>query len=111
MDKAKLRNPHFDYGHKRSLRTTYAAEEYDSFFQSQDKEMLRKSMDTRMLNSLLGFLKAHKIDVGDLESSKQQIFNSGVIVSGGTLKADTLAVGDRASARTAGATPASAQAG
>lgn len=95
-DKQKLLDPHFDYGHRRSIRTAHSAAEYDSFFQSQDKEMLKKSVDGRMLNSLIAFLKAHKIDVGDLENSKQQIFNSGVIVSGGTLKADSLAVGDRA---------------
>jgi hypothetical protein len=100
LDKQKLRDGRFDYGHRKTIRSSYSADTYDTFFQTQDKEALRKATNIAVIGQLAAFLKSKGIDVGDLESSKQQIINSGVFVAGGTFNGASLAAGEKAQANT-----------
>lgn len=100
LDKQKCWGGRFDYGHRQTFRSKCSADEYDTFFQTQDKEALRKATNIAIVNELAAFLKSKGIDVGDLESSKQQIINSGVFVAGGTFSSAAFASGSKAQATT-----------
>jgi hypothetical protein len=58
--------------------------------------MYAKLLERRVLSLILEFLDDHDVDTSELVERQSIILNSGVMVSGGTLQADNLAVGERA---------------
>ncbi len=96
--KAIRSNPQFNYGAKASFREVVAGEVYQHYFQKLDKELYVKTLERSLLDTLVVQLEAHNIDSTDLAERKTTIINSGVIVSGGDVKANALAVGAQASA-------------
>jgi hypothetical protein len=96
--RAVRRNPGFNYGAERSLREHASDWRYRVYFQRLDEEMHLKTVEQRLLDTLIDFLDEHQIDTSALKERETTILNNGVMVSGGTLRADTLAVGDKAHA-------------
>jgi hypothetical protein len=52
-----------------------------------------KVLERVILSSIITFLDAHHIDTSDLRERQTMILNSGIIVQGGDVKAESLAVG------------------
>jgi hypothetical protein len=91
-------NPSFNYGAVISLRERAASGNYRLHFQQLDKEMNHKLLESRMLDAFIEFLDAHDIDTSSLRERKTTILNNGVLISGGTVKADAIAAGQGARA-------------
>jgi hypothetical protein len=94
--KTILENPSFDYGATFSIRQWASSESYRRYFQMLDKEMYLKVLEKNILDSILSFLEERNVDVSDLKQRQTTILNNGVMISGGSLSADSLAVGQGA---------------
>jgi hypothetical protein len=90
------RNPRFDYGAKTSLRELAQARNYRRYFQYIDRDRFAKILEREILDAIVVFLDAHGIDTSDLEERQTAVLNNGVIVTGGELRAQSLAVGQQA---------------
>jgi hypothetical protein len=93
-------NPAFDYGARPTLRERTSSPNFDHYFQKLDSEMFQKIIERQMLNGLIEFLDDHGIDTSDLKERETAILNNGVIVTGGSIRAESLAVGKGAQATT-----------
>ena len=93
----------FDYGANKSLRELAAGKEWRVYFQKLDKEMHHKILQQQLLDSLVDFLDAHGVDTSEIRERTTHILNNGVIVSGGSINAQGLAVGEGAQAKVANA--------
>jgi hypothetical protein len=91
-------NPGFNYGATTSIRETASDGVYRRYFQKLDKEMYMKMLERSILDSIIDLLDSKGVDTSDLNERKTTILNSGVIVSGGSIEAKSLAVGRRARA-------------
>lgn len=89
-------NPMFDYGASKSIREIAASNQYSHYFQKLDKEMYLKLVERQILDSIISFLDDHNIDTSDLRARQDTILNNGVIVTGGSVEAQNLTVGERA---------------
>jgi hypothetical protein len=94
-------NPLFDYGTTSNVRSLLAGDRFSHYFQLSDKDLYDKTLDREILDSLVTFLDAHNVDTSDLKERQSTILNSGVLVQGGNVNADTLAVGTGAKATNA----------
>ncbi|MBV8885622.1 MAG: hypothetical protein JO235_16725 [Chroococcidiopsidaceae cyanobacterium CP_BM_RX_35] len=90
-------DPTFDYGATNSVRETASSSKYQQYFQMLDKEMYVKVIEREILNQIINFLDAKNIDTSELKERRAAILNNGVIVSGGSLSAENLAVGSQSS--------------
>jgi hypothetical protein len=88
----------FDYGANASLREQAASPLYRRYFEKLDKEMYVKVIERHVLETLVRFLDQRDIDTSDFNEQRLTILNSGLIVSGGSVTADSLAVGEGARA-------------
>jgi hypothetical protein len=89
-------NYSFDYGATASIRVLAASSNYRRYFQKLDKEMGLKLVERAILDSIVEFLDAKKIDTSDLRERTSMIFNNGVIVSGGYIRTETFTGGQGA---------------
>lgn len=92
-------NPSFDYGATTSIRQSGMSPNYRRYFQRLDREMYVKTLEQRLLDAIIQFLDQHNVDVSDLVERQTTILNNGVMLSGGTIQAESLAVGTGARAR------------
>ncbi|MBC8642861.1 hypothetical protein IAG25_39425 [Caballeronia sp. EK] len=99
-DKLKRKNASYNYGNNASLRERFASNRYNSYFQMVDKDMSAKTCQYILINSIVDFLASKGIATDEIKERRTQIFNSGVIVSGGTVTTQQLAVGTGAVAKT-----------
>jgi hypothetical protein len=83
----------FNYGATVSIRELAQANGYRKYFQQLDRDMIGKIVERQILDSVVGFLDSHHIDTSELEERQTAILNNGLIVSGGNVEADSLAVG------------------
>ena len=86
----------FNYGSRSSLREDVSSSLYGHYFQKLDKEMYVQVFEKQLLEALVNFLSDHNIDTSDIQERKSTILNTGIIMKGGELKADSLAVGSEA---------------
>ena len=91
-------NPSFDYGANSSIRIHASSIRYRQFFQKLDREMYVKIIERQILESIIDFLDKKHIDTTDLKEQRATILNNGVIVSGGSVSAENIAVGEQARA-------------
>ncbi|XZF15523.1 hypothetical protein ACTHGU_05260 [Chitinophagaceae bacterium MMS25-I14] len=68
---------------------------YGDYFQSQDADFYLKTVEKRVLNTIIDFLEDHNINVSDFKESVVHILNNGIMMSGGELKADNVAIGNK----------------
>lgn len=91
-------NPLFNYGTGQSLRESVSSGQFMHYFQKLDGVFYSKVLEREILNSIVDFLDAHDIDTSELKERQSTILNSGIIVQGGDVKAESLAVGSGAQA-------------
>jgi hypothetical protein len=92
-------NPTFDYGATTSVRQSGMSPNYRRYFQRLDSEMYVKIVQQRLLDAIIQFLDEHDVDISDLVERQTTILNNGVMLSGGSIQAESLAVGTGARAR------------
>jgi len=86
-------NPLYNYGAANSLRQSMSSPRYLSYFQRLDQEMYLKVLDRGILDTIVAFLDDHDVDTSDLKSQQTTILNSGILVQGGNVEAQSVAVG------------------
>ncbi|HJT03681.1 MAG TPA: hypothetical protein VJ757_08650 [Pseudonocardiaceae bacterium] len=91
--------PMFDYGSVTSVRQSGMSTNYRRYFQKLDREMYVKLVQQRILDLITEFLDKRNIDTSDLKERTTSIMNNGVIVSGGSIQTESMAVGVGARAR------------
>jgi hypothetical protein len=96
--RAILETQDFDYGAEYSIREIASSGSYRRYFQMLDKELYMKTIERQILDTIITFLDERNIDTSDLKERQTVIQNSGVIVSGGQLSTENLAVGNLARA-------------
>lgn len=89
-------NPSYDYGAGTSVRGWVSSGSYRRYFQKLDKDMYLKMLEKTILDSITVHLERHDVDTSDLRQRQTTILNNGVMMSGGTLQADNLSVGEKA---------------
>lgn len=94
-------DPLYNYGARQSVRELGTANSWRAYFQKLDKEMHSKVVQQQLLDVLVEFLDLHGIDTSEIKDRGSHILNNGVIVSGGTISAESLAVGEGAQAKVA----------
>ena len=92
------RNPRFNFGAVTSIREMGMQNYYRVYFQQLDKERHVKTIEQCTIDAIVDFLSDHNIDTSDIRDRRTAILNNGVIVSGGDLNAENLAVGKGAKA-------------
>jgi hypothetical protein len=93
---AEPRNGVVNHGATTSLRELAQGTEYRRYFQRLDLEMTTKIVERQLLASIAQFLREHRVDTSELEERQTAILNYGLIVSGGNLTAESVAVGQGA---------------
>ena len=91
-------NPLYDYGAQASLREEVAGDGYVHYFQRMDKELCEKAIEKQVLDSIVDFLDGLGIDTSDLRERQNTILNQGIVLQGGDVNAQSLAVGAGAKA-------------
>jgi len=79
--------PNFNYGAITSVRELASSSQYTQYFQKLDREMYLKIIERQIIDSISEFLDSKNIDTSDLNERRTAIFNSGVLVSGGSFQA------------------------
>jgi hypothetical protein len=96
LEKEILENPMFDYGASMSVRQFASAPIFQRYFQKLDREMYYGILEHQLLDKVIEFLDKHNIDTSDLRERKTTILNNGVFMSGGSIQAQSMAVGKEA---------------
>jgi len=91
-------NPLYNYGAQSSLRYAFSSDSFLHYFQKLDGEFYTKVLEHQVLDGIIDFLDMHNIDTSEIRERRTTILNSGVIVQGGDIKAESLAVGSGAMA-------------
>jgi hypothetical protein len=68
-------------------------------------------VERQLLDSLFNFFAAHDIDTSEMRQRGSTILNNGVMMSGGVIQADNIAVGTGAQAKGAPQAPVGSGAG
>jgi len=97
--KAINQTDRYNYGAVKSLRESLASRTYEHYFEKEDAEAWLKTLARQILNALVDFLETHGIDTSEVKEQQIAILNSGIIVQGGDVTAQSLAVGEGAQAR------------
>lgn len=93
-------SPDYDYGAVTSIREAISQVVYSQHFQKLDKERYFKIIEKRIFNMLEEFLDNKQIDASEFKERETSILNNGVLVTGGNLKADNIAVGKKSKINT-----------
>jgi hypothetical protein len=95
----QIRNrPMFDYGAATTVRQEGMSGNFRHYFQKLDELMYIKLVQKKVFESAATFLDTRGIDTGELRERQSTILNSGVIITGGEIRAQSLAVGSGARA-------------
>jgi hypothetical protein len=99
-------NPDFDFGAGQGLRSAFSSGQFGHYFQKADGDFYGKLLERSILDRIVTFLNEHQVDTSEIKERQTMILNSGIIVQGGDLKAESLAVGAGARAvKSGGTTP------
>jgi hypothetical protein len=98
-------NPLFNYGASVSLRYKFSSDSFSHYFQKLDGDFYTKVLEHQILDGIVDFLEDHNIDTSEIRERRTTILNSGVIVQGGDVKAESLAVGAGSVATKSSSTP------
>ena len=93
-------NQAYDFGATRSARELASQfSKYRRFSIQRDSDMLVKTLERCVLDAVADFLERQRIDTAGIRERETAILNSGVIISGGTIRAESLAIGRGAMSR------------
>jgi hypothetical protein len=95
----------FDYGAGQGLRQAFSSGQFAHYFQKADGDFYAKMLEGIIIDTIISFLDEHHIDTSGLRERRSMILNSGIIVQGGDVKAESLAVGIGAQATKTQAAP------
>ncbi len=95
-------NPRYDYGAVAGVREVAQSNRYRRYFQFADRDMYGKILDREIFAAVTEFLAQHDVDTSDLEERQAAVLNYGVMVTGGRLDAESLAVGAKAQSTVSG---------
>lgn len=93
-------SPLYNYGTDTALRQQLSSNRYVHYFQKLDGDFYSKVLERTILDEIVSFLDEHDIDTSDIRERQTTILNSGIIVQGGDVNAEALAVGTGSNART-----------
>ena len=68
------------------------------FFQSSDWDMHSKTLEREILDTVTDFLHSRNVDTSEIKERQTTILNHGIVVQGGKLQANAVAVGKSAKA-------------
>jgi hypothetical protein len=88
----------YNFGWPASLRETWSSGSYERYFQMVDNDFQTMMIKETLLNSLIESLEARNICTKTLNEASTKIFNHGVMMTGGSLNAQSMAVGKGAAA-------------
>ena len=91
-------DPTYDYGATTTLRASFAQNTFLHYFQKADADFDNKLIERKILDEIECFLDARGIDTTDIRERQTTILNSGILVQGGDVRAESLAVGQGAQA-------------
>lgn len=86
-------NPLFNYGVAHSFRDITSSDLFMHYFQKLDGDFYSKVLEREILAAIVEFLDARNIDTSELKERQSTILNSGIIIHGGDVNAESLAVG------------------
>jgi hypothetical protein len=89
---------HHNYGAITSLRASLAQPNFLHYFQQSDANLYRKVLERKLLDIIITFLDAHDVDTSDIRERQTTILNSGILIQSGNVRAESLAVGQGATA-------------
>lgn len=93
-------SPVFNYGAEESTRRQMMDEKFDHFFQKADLDFVLKAFDQTIVELVCAYMEEHGIDVSALRDKVTTIYNSGILVQGGDVTAQAVAVGQGSTAQT-----------
>ncbi len=96
--KAIRRNPLFNYGAITSIRQLGREDRFRVYFQRLDRDMHLKTVEQTLIDTIVDFLEEHNIDTSDIKERRSTILNNGVMISGGSIMTQAMAVGTGANA-------------
>jgi hypothetical protein len=103
MKKAYLKSletsPVFNYGADESTRRNMMDEKFEHFSQKADLDFAIKAFDQTIVELIYRYMQSHGVDVSDLRNKVMTIYNSGIMVQGGDVTAQAMAVGQGATAQ------------
>ena len=83
----------FDCGAESTLRSLFSQSTFMHYFQKVDFDARNKVIERKVLDEIERFLDDHGIDTKDIRDRQTTILNSGILVQGGDVNAESLAVG------------------
>lgn len=83
----------FDYGAGQGHRQAFSIDQYKHYFQKADGAFYTQVLEKAVLDNIIAFLEKHRVDTSDLRERQTIIMNSGIVVQGGNVNAESLAVG------------------
>ncbi len=86
-------SPDYDYGANTSIREAISQTQYSQHFQKLDKERYFRMIEKRLFNQIGEFLVNKNIDAAEFKERETSIINQGVIVTGGNINSENIAVG------------------
>ncbi len=99
------KDPIYNYGAGESTRREMMEPKFDHFSQKADLDFAEKAFDQTVVEVIFGYMENHGVDVSDLRNKVMTIYNSGIMVQGGDVTAQAMAVGQGASAQTSTKNP------
>jgi hypothetical protein len=96
--RAAENDPSYDYGADATLRARFAQNAFLHYFQKSDADFDNKLIERKILDEIERFLDENGIDTTDIRDRQTTILNSGILVQGGDVRAESLAVGQGAQA-------------
>jgi len=83
----------YNYGWNNSLREKWSSISYKNYFQQADKDISQKLLTNEFLSGLMAYLSEKNISIEQFKHTSTKIINEGIMISGGEIKTDSIAVG------------------
>jgi len=83
----------YNYGWDVSLREKWSSTGFERYFQQVDQDLNLKLLTNEFLTAMLDFLEEKNVSTEQFRATSTKIINEGVMISGGEVKAGSLAVG------------------
>ncbi len=96
------RTANFDFGAPLGIRRQVAAFGPVQYFQNMDRRAAEAAFAGRVTRSFIDYLDTCNIDTSELREQRTTLLNQGIMVQGGDVKADNLAVGAGAKVKALG---------
>jgi hypothetical protein len=93
LRRAMERLTQHNYGAITSMRANLSQPNFLHYFQQSDADLYRKVLERKLLDAIITFLDDHNIDTSEIRERRMIILNSGILVQGGDVRAENLAVG------------------